>query len=336
MKPNTFFDFSPKKSLKIFEHKDEIRVFAFSSDNKLFASGSWDNLVILWKILDNEGKKSIEKQKILKDHSGGITSLKFCGENHYLISGSKDGTIKIWDILEEKNIFTLSHNESNESKVFSIDIGPKNDYILSAGADRNIIIWKIIKDRNKNWIKIKKAKIIKSDNGHKDKIHVIRINSHLPIFASAGDENIIYLWDYPSGNINYWLEGHQKIIYTMDFHPTLPYLISGGKEKSLFIWNLETKKVIRKIQTNSSTTFLKFSDNGRFFLSVNLRNEIKIYDFDNQTILQNQKIDEGTMLTAGISEDWSILAISPFKKQPTSIRIMFNLEKNCEKYHNNI
>ena len=135
---------------------------------------------------------------------------------------------------------------------------------------------------------------------------------------------MIYLWDFPSGKINYLLEGHQKIIYTMDFHPTLPYLISGGKEKSLFIWNLETKKVIRKIQTNSSTTFLKFSDNGRFFLSVNLKNEIKIYDFDNQKILQNHKISEGTMLTVGISENWSILVISPFKRQPTSINIFFN------------
>ena len=319
-KPNTFFDFSPENSLKIIDHKDEIRVFEFSSDNKWFASGSWDNLVILWKIFDIDGRKSIEKHKILNGHSSSITSLKFCEENHYILSGSKDGTIKIWEITSGKCIFTLSHNKS---KVFSIDIGLKNDYILSAGEDRKIYIWKIIKDRNKNWIKIEKAKIIKSNKGPKENIHVIRINSHLPIFASAGDENIIYIWGFPSGNLNYRLEGHQKIIYTINFHPNLPILISGGKEKSIFIWNLETKTVIKKIPTDSSTSFLKFSDDGRFFLTVSLKNEIKIYDFSDQKILQKHKINEGTMLTVGISEDWSILAISPFKKTPISINIIF-------------
>jgi len=336
MKPNTFFDFSPRKSYKIVEHKDEIRVFEFSSDNKWFASGSWDNLVILWKIFNNEGNKIIKKHKILEGHSGSITSLKFCGDNHYLISGSKDGTIKICDILEEKYIFTLSHNESNESKVFSIDIDPKNDYILSAGEYRKIFIWRIIKDRKKNWIKIEKAKIIKSDKGPKENIHVIKINSYISIFASIGDENIIYLWDFPSGKLNYRLEGHQKIIYTLDFHPNLPYLISGGKEKTIFVWNLDTKKVIKRIQTDSSTSFLKFSDDGRFFLTVSLKNEIKIYDFRDQKILQKHKINEGTMLTAGISKDWSILTISPFKKQPISIRIIFNRKKNSGKFLDNI
>jgi len=333
MNSNAFFNFSPEKSLKIIDHKDEIRVFEFSSDNKWFASGSWDNLVILWKISENNGTRVIQKQKILNGHSSGITSLKFCEDNRYVISGSKDGTVKIWDIYNEKYIFTLNHNES---KVFSIDIGPKNDYIISAGEDRNIFIWKIIKDRNKNWIKIEKAKIIKSDKYPKEKIHVIKVNSRIPIFASIGDENLIYLWDYPSGKLNYRLEGHRKIIYTFDFHPNLPYLISGGMEKNVFIWNLETKKVIKKIQADSSTTFLKFSSDGRFFLTVSLKNEIKIYNFNDQKIIQKHKINEGSMLTVGISEDWSILAISPFKRQPTSIRIIFNREKNSGKFHDNI
>ena len=222
------------------------------------------------------------------------------------------------------------------SKVFSIDTDPENDYILSTSEDRNISIWKIIKDRKKNWIKIEKAKIIKSDKGPKEKIHVIKINSRIPIFTSIGDENIIYLWDFPLGKLNYSLEGHQKIIYTIDFHPNLPYLISGGMEKNIFIWNLETKKVIKKIQTDSSTTFLKISNDGRFFLTVSLKNEIKIYDFSDQKILQKHKINDGIMLTVGISEDWSILAISPFKKQPTSIQIIFNREKKTGKFHDNI
>ncbi len=333
MNSNTFFDFSPGKSLKIIEHKDEIRVFEFSSDNKWFASGSWDNLVILWKISENNGTKVIQKQNILHGHSASITSLKFCEDNRYLISGSKDGTVKIWDIYNEKYIFTLHHHES---RVFSIDIGTKNDYILSAGEDRKMIIWKIIKDRNKNWIKIEKAKIIRSKTGPKEKIHVIKVNSRISIFACIGDENIIYLWDFPSGNLISKLKGHQKIIYTIDFHPTLPFLISGGKDKSIFFWNLETKKIINRIQTESSISFLKFSNDGKFFLTVSLKNEIKIYDFSDQKILQKHKINEGTMLTAGISEDWSILAISPFKKQPTLIIIIFGEKRNSGKFLENI
>ena len=323
MNTNIFFDFSPENSLNIIDHKDEIRILEFSSNNQWLASGSWDNHIILWKILENKGLKRIEKHKILTEHSSSITSLKFCEDNHYLISGSKDRTVKIWNVDEEKSIFTLHHNES---EVFSIDVGPKNDYIISAGEDRTIIIWKIIKDGNKNWMKIEKAKTIKSDKGPKEKIHGIKVNSHISIFSSIGDENTIYLWDFPSGKLNYKLEGHRKMIYTMDFNPKFPYLISGGREKIIYIWNLETKEVIKKIQTDSSTSFVKFSDDGRFFLTVSLKKEIKIYDLSNQKILQKHKSSEGTMLTIGISEDWSILAISPFKKQPTSINLIFSLK----------
>ena len=323
MNSNTFFDFSSEKSLIIIDHKDEIRILEFSSNNQWLASGSWDNQIILWKILDNEGIKRIEKHKILTEHSSSITSLKFCEDNHYLISGSKDGTVKIWNIDEEKSLITLYHNES---KIFSIDIDPKNKYIISAGEDRTIIIWKIIKDGDKNWVKIEKANIIKSDKGPKENIHVVKIHSHMPIFSTIGDENTIYLWDYPSGKLNSKLNGHRKMIYTTDFNPKFPYLISGGREKSIYIWNLETKKVIKKIQTDSSSTFVKFSDDGRFFLTVSLKKEIKIYDLRNQQILQKHKINEGSMLTVGISEDWSILAISPFKKQPTSINLIFSLK----------
>ncbi|QEE14377.1 WD40 repeat domain-containing protein [Promethearchaeum syntrophicum] len=325
---DSFFDFSPEKSLNIIDHKDEIRILEFSLNNQWLASGSWDKHIIIWKIIDNEGLKRIEKHKILNEHSSSITSLKFCEDNHYLISGSKDGMVKIWDINEEKSVFTLQHNNS---KVFSIDIDPLKDYIVSAGEDRTIIIWKIIKDRNNNWIRIEKANFVKSDKGPKEKIHVVKINSRIPIFSSIGDENTIYLWDFPSGKLNYKLEGHRKMIYTMDFNPKFPYLISGGREKVIFLWNLETKEIIKKIPVKSSITYVKFSDDGKYFLTISLKKEIKIYDLWNLKILQKYKINEGTMLTVGISEDWSILAISPFKKQPISIQIIFNKKKKKRK-----
>ncbi|MHA1721089.1 MAG: WD40 repeat domain-containing protein, partial [Promethearchaeota archaeon] len=302
-------------------HKDEIRVFEISSNNRWLASGSWDRSVILWKIIDNEGKKSIKKYKSFKGHSDGITSLKFCEAGKYIASGSKDGTVKIWEILSGNCIFTLYHNNS---KVFSFDLDPGNERILSAGEDHKIYIWRIIKDRKNNWIKIRNEKKVDVNNGPKEKIHVLKINPHLPIFATVGDENIIYLWDYPSGDLVSKLQFHKKIIYSIDFHPRLPYLISGGKEKKIFIWDLKTENVIKEIQSDSSTTFLKFNEDGNQFLTVSIKSDIIIYDFHQIQILQRQKILEGSMLTVGISKDWSILAINCFKQRPITINLLFS------------
>lgn len=317
MKNYSFFNFSSEKNCEIIGHDDQIRVIKFSANNKWMISGSWDNCIIIWKILDNQGNFSIIPHITLNKHSSSITSLKICPDSdlQYLISGSKDGTVKVWDPLITKTLFTLFHNNS---KVFTVNIDNKCEFILSAGEDRNIYIWKITKDKDSKWKKIDNVRIVE---GHQESVHVLKICSFKHIFASIGNENLIYMWKFPTGEFIGNLRGHQKIIYTIDFHPSLPILISGGKEKKIYIWNFEEKTIIKQISTNAPITMLKFNQDGSSFLSVDQKKKITFFSTQTGTIIQEHSVHKGTMLTVGISDDWSIIAVASRNIHSTTLQV---------------
>ncbi|KAI8984325.1 WD40-repeat-containing domain protein [Mycotypha africana] len=63
------------------------------SDNKIFASGGYDNRIRLFSV------KTMKPLAILSYHKGSVYSLEFGRENHsLLIGGSEDNRISLWNI----------------------------------------------------------------------------------------------------------------------------------------------------------------------------------------------------------------------------------------------
>ena len=89
----TVFDFETGEALaELSGHTDIIPVVAFSPDNNLLTSGSWDASVRLWDI------SSGTEINALYAHTDEITQLRFNPSGTLLASGSNDGTIRLWGI----------------------------------------------------------------------------------------------------------------------------------------------------------------------------------------------------------------------------------------------
>ena len=83
----------------IFGHSQAIQSI-ISFNNNTFISSSWDKIIKVWKINDNN-KFLIYKNLI--GHSNEVLCLCDIG-NGFIASGSDDTLIKIWDLNEENNI----------------------------------------------------------------------------------------------------------------------------------------------------------------------------------------------------------------------------------------
>ena len=74
-------------------HTKLITSVAFSANNALVASGSYDKAVIIWDA--RTGKKLL----MLTGHRTAVESVAFSRDSKLVASGSDDDTIKIWDAM---------------------------------------------------------------------------------------------------------------------------------------------------------------------------------------------------------------------------------------------
>lgn len=66
--------------------------FACSPNNFILATGSIDNLVMLWDV------ENVEKITTLQGHAGSVRCCSFSKNSKYLCSASSDETVRLWDM----------------------------------------------------------------------------------------------------------------------------------------------------------------------------------------------------------------------------------------------
>ena len=82
-------------------HSAYVRGLDLSPDNKILASGSLDNNIMLWKYASES-----TAFKTLEGHKHSVNSVCFVS-NQILASGSYDKTIKIWDVTSGIRNFAI-------------------------------------------------------------------------------------------------------------------------------------------------------------------------------------------------------------------------------------
>ncbi|MGB4267669.1 MAG: PDZ domain-containing protein, partial [Spirochaetota bacterium] len=113
-------------------HDDDVLSVAFSPNGELLASGSLDNTVKLWNIID---KTCIAT---LKGHEKDVKSVAFSPDGKLLASGSRDKTIKLWNVAGKTCIATLA---GHEEEVYSVAFSPDGKLLASGSADNTIKLW---------------------------------------------------------------------------------------------------------------------------------------------------------------------------------------------------
>ena len=76
----------------LYGHTSFVHSIAFNHDNTLIVSGSFDNLIKIWKVYQSKCVMTFG------GHEAWVTSVAFNPNGTKIVSGSGDKTIRVWDV----------------------------------------------------------------------------------------------------------------------------------------------------------------------------------------------------------------------------------------------
>ena len=217
---------------------------AFSPDGRLLAAGGDDNVIRVWDATSRVLRKS------LVGHEGRVTDLAFSPDGRQLVSGSWDKTVKIWDLNGGKERATLrGHN----SIVHAIAISP--DGKLIASGNSNIKIWDAVSGTGKFALHVAKS-------NYPDTVG-LAFSPDSRALASGSSDEIVNIWDMPSGRRRPVLEGHTGYIHTVAFSSD-GKLLASADDASIRLWDFASGRSLHTLRGHTAPTVsVAFSPDSR-------------------------------------------------------------------------
>ena len=207
-----------KLIMSLEEHRDEIHLLSFTPDGQRLISASIDNTIKVWSmpegrfIDDLEAPTGIlsltispdggriavglednsiriwsfpnfELLQTLKGPSDNASMLAYSQDGRFLVSGYLDGNIYLWRDTEN------SHLAKQKGAVYSLAVSSKDGVIISGNKSYGLHL--------RNLSDVKASKTIKK--AHRGTIYSIAISPVDKLFATAGSDKSIKLWNITTG-----------------------------------------------------------------------------------------------------------------------------------------
>jgi WD40 repeat protein len=153
--------------------------------------------------------------------------------------------------------------------------------------------------------------------GHTALIYHVAFSPDGKLLATAGFDNLIKLWEWPSGKEVRTLTGHAGPVYCVAFHPNGTTLASGSLDKTIRIWNIADGKLIREIKGHTDIVdSIAFNQASRvasapgavLLASGSSDKSIRIWNPEDGKEVKNLGTQPGTVYSVAFSPDGKWLA----------------------------
>jgi WD40 repeat protein len=208
---------SGKELHKLEGHPRNINSLAFSPDDHMLASGSWDGRTILW---------DVGTGTLLHTFYGNETvfDLAFSKDGQKLAVGSRKN-LTIWDTTsgsKQKELTGYYKGSYSYTAAFSSD----GDLLASGGTSGVIDLFRVSFGRL-NYLE-----------GHTSEISCLAFSPAGDLLVSASKDKTIRLWDVTSGDELAVIDEHGDVVSSVLFSNDGRWLISGSQDGTIRFWGI--------------------------------------------------------------------------------------------------
>ena len=249
-----------KKLQTLRGHNGSIKSIKVSPDEKIIATASEDNTVILWRLSDKKLKK------FQGDRKAEFWSVAWSPDGKTIAAAGKANTIKLWNKQGEWTF--IPTKMKHDDAISSVSFSPDGNTIASASKDNTIKLWN------------KKGKLLKTLKKHTKPVWSLAWSPDGNTIVSGSGDNTIKLWN-KKGKLLETLEKHTNTVWSVAWSPDGNNIASGGGDNAIKLWNKQGKYLGKIGEHDASIASVAWSPNGNTIASASNDNTIKLWRKNN-------------------------------------------------------
>ncbi len=281
-------------------HQAPVSYVTFRSEDNLLISGDENGQLILWDV--ERGR--IKKQ--LQGHQDQITHIGFNGKGDLMATASYDGTIGIWDLQSYQIIQVIKNtrmpgyaNLKGHEPSF-VTFSPNDQGVYYSGYNMEVLYTDFRSGQTKSVFKTREFAItcgtISPDEQHLVIAYGTTIR-FIPLNASGRAFNL------SKG------KSEEDYVCEIAFQPSHQKLAAWANNGSIQFWDTQQRKLVSHLnatQENGSSN-IAFSGNGRYLVSGNFGAQTKLWDLEQQRIIQIMGEHQAEVITFSFSIDGNLI-----------------------------
>jgi WD40 repeat protein len=263
------------QSVKIIERESHFFAVAISPDSNYVAYGDClvtDNNIYKYGLTFNKdyefsdriirikdlNTNTLTRTLVHKKFTGGnrTSSIKFSPNGLLLATSQQYENVYLWNFSNGELLRRLNPINGNE-----VSFSPDSKYLASAN-NSEIVIWRL-SDMSK-LLELSRRIRINSN----EKVHGIDFSPDGAFLASGWSDNVICIWNFPSGKLEKVIEGHSDRVTCVTYSPDGRLLATGSQDETIKIWEATSCSLLRTIEGHPCMiNRVIFSPDGKYIAS---------------------------------------------------------------------
>ena len=195
-------------------HGGPVKGLAFSPDQALLVSTSFDYTAVVWNT------SNMTELKQLVGHTAAVNAASFSPDGLWLATGGDDSVILLWRVSDLKNSNSRSRPvrlNGHTAKVVDLEFSDNSSILASSSWDRKVGLWNVQTNTSPRFL-----------TGHTGPVNAAQFSNDGESLYSAGSDGHIRLWDLSTGEYVRSIVKNGFGINVMHLSQELQVLAYGG------------------------------------------------------------------------------------------------------------